>query len=67
MIGGACSTYGVEETYIQGLGGETRGKESAWKTGLDGWIIVRWIFRKCDTGVRNEWSWLKLFVVGGNM
>jgi hypothetical protein len=43
------------------------GKRVLGRQALMGWIIVRWIFRKCDTGVRNEWSWLKLFVVGGNM
>ena len=27
-IGGACSAYGGEERYLQGYGGETRGKET---------------------------------------
>ena len=31
-MGGACSTYGGEEGCIQGFGGETRGKETTWKT-----------------------------------
>ena len=30
-MGGACSTYGGEESHIQGFGGETRGKESIWE------------------------------------
>jgi hypothetical protein len=28
----ACSAYGGEERRIQALGGETRGKETAWET-----------------------------------
>ena len=31
-MGGACSTYGGEERWIQGFGGEARGKEVTWKT-----------------------------------
>jgi hypothetical protein len=30
-MGGACSTYGKEEICKKGLGGETWGKEAAWK------------------------------------
>ena len=30
-MGGACSTYEVEERCIQVFGGETRGKETTWK------------------------------------
>ena len=28
----ACSTYGREERLIRGFGGQTRGKETTWKT-----------------------------------
>jgi hypothetical protein len=31
-MGGACSAYGGEERRIQGLGGETLGKESILET-----------------------------------
>jgi hypothetical protein len=38
---------------IQGFGGETCGKESTWiKPGIDGWIMLRWIFRKWDGGAQ---------------
>jgi hypothetical protein len=30
-MGGACSSYGGEERYIQGFVGETLGKETTWK------------------------------------
>jgi hypothetical protein len=31
-MGGACSVYGGEKRRIQGLGRETRGKETTWET-----------------------------------
>ena len=31
-MGGACSTYGGEERYIQGFGRETWGKKTTWQT-----------------------------------
>jgi hypothetical protein len=43
-MGGACRAYGGEERRIQGFGGET-GLETIWETGVDGRIILRWIFR----------------------
>jgi len=47
ILGGACIAYGGEERCIEGFGGETLRKETTWKTpGVDGRIILRWIFRK---------------------
>jgi len=28
----ACSTYGGEQNYVQGFGGETWGEETSWET-----------------------------------
>jgi len=39
-MGGTYSTYGGGERCIQGFGGEG--------PGVDGKIILRWIFRRCD-------------------
>jgi hypothetical protein len=41
-MGGTYSTYGGEERCIQGFGGKDQG--------VDGWIILRWIFRRWDVG-----------------
>jgi hypothetical protein len=30
-MGAACSAYGGDNRWIQGSGGETRGKETAWE------------------------------------
>jgi hypothetical protein len=35
--------------------------------GLDGRIILRWIFREWDVGVRTGSSWLKIGTGGGHV
>ena len=54
-MGGACSTYG----------GNLRERNHLEDTGLDGRIILRWIFRKWNEGVRTGCSWLKVTTGGG--
>jgi hypothetical protein len=36
---GACGAYGRGEWYVQGVGGEARGKEAIGETDVDGRII----------------------------
>jgi hypothetical protein len=48
-MGDACSTYGGEETCIQGFGGgKLREGDHLENPVVDGRIILRWIFRKWD-------------------
>jgi len=35
--------------------------------GIDGMIILRWIFRKWDVGVWTESSWLRIRTGGGDL
>jgi hypothetical protein len=35
--------------------------------GVDGRIIVRWIFRKLEGVVGTEWSWLRIGTGGGQL
>ena len=35
--------------------------------GVDGRIILRWIFRKWDVGVWTGWNWLRIGTVGGQL
>jgi hypothetical protein len=48
----ACSAHGVEERHIQDIGGKLRERDQLGDPGIDGRIILRWIFRKWDVGYR---------------
>jgi len=55
-MGVACSMYGRGEKCIQDFGGKTRVKETTWKNqGVDGRIILNWIFKMWD---RRSWMGL---------
>jgi hypothetical protein len=50
-MGAACSTYGGrEEVYTGFWWGNLRERDSLEDPGVDGRIILRWIFRKWDGG-----------------
>jgi hypothetical protein len=60
--------FGREERRIQGFGGETCGKnDHLGDPGVDGRIILRWIFRKWDVGVWTGSSWLRIWKDGGHL
>jgi len=63
-MGGACDTYGVEERCIQGF---RRERDHLGDPGVDGRIILRWIFRKWDVGVWPGSSWLRIGTGGGHL
>jgi hypothetical protein len=58
-MSGACSAYWGEERRVQGFGGEytefrwgnLRERDHLEDAGVDGRIILRWIFRKWDLEV----------------
>jgi hypothetical protein len=54
-MGGACGACGREERRIQGLVGNL-----VEDPGVDGRIILRWIFRKRDVRVLTGSSWLRI-------
>jgi hypothetical protein len=50
-MGGACSTYGGgEEAYAVFWWGNLRERYHLEDPGLDGRIILKWVFRKWDEG-----------------
>ena len=67
-MGGTCSAYGGGEWRVQGFGGETWGARDHWgDPGVDGRIILRWIFWKWDVGVWTGSSWLRIGTGGGHL
>jgi hypothetical protein len=49
------------------LVGKPRGKNQLEDPGIDGRIILRWIFRKWDVGVWTGSSWLSIGEGGGHL
>jgi hypothetical protein len=47
-MGRAFSKYGVEERCKQGLVENLRERKDLEDRGVDGRVILRWIFRKCN-------------------
>ena len=64
MLGGACSAYGGEERPIQVADGE---RNHLGDPGVDGRIILRWIFGKWDVGVWTGSSWPRKWTGGGHL
>jgi len=54
-MGGACSAY-RREAYTGFWWGNRRERDNLGGPGVDRRIILRWIFRKCDVGVRTGLS-----------
>jgi len=44
-MGGACSTYGGKEGYTEFWWENLRERDHLQSPDVDGWIILRWVFR----------------------
>jgi len=67
-MGRACSTYGGEERHTQGFWwGNLRERDHLGDPGIDGSIILRWIFRNRDVRVWTGLSWLRTGTGGGDL
>jgi hypothetical protein len=66
-MGGACSTYGERRGIYRVLVGKPDGKRPLVDPGVDGRIILKWISRKWDVGVRTGSSWIRRETSGGHL
>jgi hypothetical protein len=66
-MGGTCSAYGERRGVYRLLVGKPEGKRPLGDPGIDGRIILRWIFRKWYVGVAMGSSWLKIGAGDGQL
>jgi len=66
-MGGACNTYGGEETFTGLWLGNLTEIDHLKDPGVHGRIILRWIFRKWGLGSRTGSSWLRIGTGGGHL
>jgi len=60
-MNGACSRHGGEERLyrVLGGGGNLRERDHLGDPGVDGRVMLRWIFRKCDMELWTGSSWFR--------
>jgi len=67
-MGGACSTYGGRgETHTGFWWGNMRERDHLGEPGVDGRIILRWIFMQWDVGVWTGSNWFRIGTRGAHL
>jgi len=65
-MGGTCSAYAQRRGLYRVLLGNLK-ENHLGDPGVDGRIILRWVFRKWDVGVWTGSSWLRIGTGGGHL
>jgi hypothetical protein len=66
-LAGHLARIGRGQRYTGFWRANQRNRDHLGDPGIDGGIILRWIFRKWDLGVWTGWSWLRIGMCGGHM
>jgi hypothetical protein len=66
-LAGHVARIGERRDVYSVLVGKSEERDHLGDTGLDGRIILRWIFRKSYVGIWTGSSWLRIRTVGGNL
>ena len=64
---GHVARMGESRGVYRVVGGKPEGKNHLENRGLDGKIILRWIFRKWDMGAWTGSMWLRIGTGGGHL
>jgi hypothetical protein len=64
---GACSTYGENRDVYRGLVRKPERKNHLEDTGVDGRIMLRWVFRKWNMRAWTGSMWLRIGAGGGHL
>jgi len=65
--GGTCSSYGERRVVYRILVRKLKGRDHLEDPGLDGRIILRWIFTKWFWEVWTELMWIRIGTGGGHL
>ena len=64
---GHMARMGEERGRIGSWWGNRRERDHWGDVGLDGWIILGWISRRCDVGMWTGLGWPRIGTVGGRL